>query len=73
MLFKIFLYIIGIFLMTIGFSTLILYINLFSFGYNFKEYVSFIIKLPQFYYFILGFVVINLAYFVKGGKNDKYI
>lgn len=59
--------------MTTGFSTLILYINLFSFGYNFKEYISFIIKIPQFYYLIVGFIIINLAYFYKGEKNDKHI
>lgn len=42
---RVFLFLSGFGFMVIGFSTLILYINLFSFGYNFKEYVCYIVKL----------------------------
>lgn len=70
---KFFLFITGFGLMVIGFSTLILYINLLSFGYNFKEYISYIVKLPEFYYLLVGFVLVNFSIFKKGDKNEKRI
>ncbi len=73
MLGKIFLFLFGFGLMVIGFSTLILYINLLSFGYNFKEYVTFILKLPEFYYLIVGFILLNISIFLKGDKNEKHV
>lgn len=69
MLTKLFLFLTGFGLMIIGFSTIILYINLFSFGYNFKEYVSYIVKLPELYYLIIGFIMINFAIIKKEGKK----
>lgn len=69
MLTKLFFFLTGFGLMVIGFSTIILYINLFSFGYNFKEYVSYIVKLPELYYLIIGFIMINFAIIKKGGKK----
>lgn len=73
MLVKAFLFLFGFGLMVIGFSTLILYINLLSFGYNFKEYVTFILKLPEFYYLIVGFILLNISIFLKGDKNEKHV
>lgn len=70
---KIFLFLIGFGFMILGLSTLILYINLFSFGYNFKEYISYIVKLPELYYLIIGFFLVNLSIFNKGDKNEKNI
>lgn len=70
---KIFLFITGFGLMVLGFSTLILYMNLFTFGYNFKEYVYYIIRLPEFYYLIFGFILINFSILNKGEKNEKHI
>lgn len=69
MFIKLFLFLTGFGLMIIGFSTIILYINLFSFGYNFKEYVSYIVKLPELYYLIIGFIMINFAIIKKGDKK----
>ena len=73
MLIKIFLFFLGFGLMTIGFSTLILYINLFSFGYNFKEYVSYVVKIPEFYYLLIGFLLLNVSILLKGEKDEKHI
>ena len=70
---KIFLFITGFGLMVLGFSTMILYINLFAFGYNFKEYISYIVKLPEFYYLLVGFILINLSILDKGEKNEKLL
>ena len=73
MLIKIFLFLLGFGLMTIGFSTLILYINLFSFGYNFKEYVSYVVKISEFYYLLIGFLLLNVSILLKGEKDEKHI
>ena len=73
MLSRFFLFITGFGLMTIGLSTLILYINLFTIGYNFKEYISYIIKLPQTYYLLIGFILINISTRKKEKKNEKYM
>lgn len=73
MITRIFLFLTGFGLMVIGFSTLILYINLFSFGYNFKEYVSYIIKLPELYYLLIGFLLINISILKKGEKDEEHL
>ena len=73
MLTKIFLFLMGFGFMLLGLSTLILYINLFSFGYNFKEYINYIIKLPELYYFLIGFFLVNVSIFSKGDKNEKIV
>ena len=72
---RIFLFLTGFGLMVISFSTLILYINLFTLGYTFKEYIKYIIKLPEFYYLFIGFIFINIAIYKKGEKNNgiRYI
>lgn len=71
MLFKIFLFVLGYILMLIGFSTIILYINLLGFGYNFKEYMNFIFKLKEFYYIIIGFIFVNISIFKRRLNNGK--
>ena len=73
MLTKIFLFLMGFGFMLLGLSTLILYINLFSFGYNFKEYINYIIKLPELYYFLIGFFLVNVSIFNQGDKNEKNV
>lgn len=59
--------------MVLGFSSLILYINLFGFGYNFKEYIQYIMRLPEFYYLIVGFILLNISILIKGDKNEKHL
>ena len=73
MLTKIFLFLMGFGFMLLGLSTLILYINLFPFGYNLKEYINYIIKLPELYYFLIGFFLVNVSIFSKGDKNEKNV
>ena len=73
MIYRFFLFITGFGFMIIGFSTIILYINLFSFGYNFKEYMNCIIKLPESYYLLIGFILINISILKKGEHNGNSI
>ena len=71
-MFKLFLFLIGFGLTTIGFVYNILYLNLFNFGYNFFEYVNFIIRRIECLNAILGIllIIISLNY---GGKHELYI
>ena len=69
MLVKIIIYIIGILLISFGFSTLILYINLLSFGYTFKEYLCYVLSKFETYYILIGFLLINITYLIKGAKK----
>lgn len=71
---RIFFFLFGFGLMTIGLTYIILYLNLLSIEYNFLEYVNFISRRPEIYLSLLGFIIINLTIFIKGDKrNEIYI
>ena len=55
---KIILYLISFLLMIYGLSLIIIYINLFSFGYNIIDYLEFIITNIGCWYFIVGFIIL---------------
>lgn len=59
--------------MVVGFSYLILYLNLFSIGYNINDYVNFIIRRFECYYSMIGFIIILILLFTKGGKYELYL
>ncbi len=65
---RIILYILSFILMLNGITTILLYINLLNFGYTLKEYLLYILKLKEFYFFIIGFVLLNINIY-KGRKN----
>ena len=66
---RIFFFLFGFGLMTLGFVYLILYLNLINTGYNFSDYVNFIIRRVECYYVIIGFIIINLSLYLKGDKK----
>ena len=72
MLLKIFLFLIGFGLTTIGSVYIICYLNLFSIGYNFLEYVNFIIRRIECLNFIIGIILMILSLTI-GGKNELYL
>ena len=55
---RIFFFLFGFGLMTIGFVYIILYLNILSIGYNFSYYVNFISRRIECYYTIIGFLII---------------
>ena len=55
--------------MTVGFIYMILYLNLLTVGYNFSNYVNFILGRIECYFSLIGFIFINLSIYIKG---DKY-
>ena len=72
MFLKVLLFLIGFGLTTIGFVYIVSYLNLLSIGYNFIEYVNFIIRRVECLNSIIGIILIILSMSI-GGKNELYI
>ena len=66
---RIFYFLFGFGLMTIGFVYIILYLNILSIGYNFSYYVNFISRRIECYFVVIGFIILNLSIYIKGDKN----
>ncbi|MBE6153722.1 MAG: hypothetical protein E7166_05820 [Firmicutes bacterium] len=74
MLVRVFTFLFGFVMMVIGFSFLILYLNLLTIGYSFIEYVNFIIRRPEIYCLIVGMIVVILITIIPGGnKNELHL
>lgn len=71
MLARIIIFLLGFGLTVIGLSFLVLYLNLLTIGYTFTEYVNFIIRRIEFYYFIIGTSLITLTLILPGGKKNE--
>ena len=72
MFLKIFLFLIGFGLTTIGFVYIICYLNLLNLGYNFLEYVNFIIRRVECINALIGIVLMILSLSI-GGKHELYL
>ena len=59
-------FLIGFGLTVIGSTYVILYLNLFTIGYNFLEYVHFIIRRLECLILILGIILMIFSIFFKG-------
>ena len=71
---RIFFFLLGFGLMIIGFTYIILYLNLLTIWYNFYLYVNFIIRRFECYYSIIGLLIIIFTLFLKGeNHNEIYI
>lgn len=57
-MFKFFIFLIGFILCVSGLIFIIGYLNLLTIGYNFFEYVNFIIRKIECWNFIIGFIII---------------
>ena len=64
---RLFLFLVGFGLTTIGSVYIISYLNLLTIGYNFLEYVNFIIR--RFECIIALFGLIMMGIIIKGGKS----
>ena len=72
MLFRIFIFLIGFGLTTIGLMYIIAYLNLIDIGYNFLEYANFIIRRIECWNTIVGIMLMVIAV-IMGGKNELYL
>lgn len=72
MFFRFFLFLIGFGLTTIGFVYIICYLNLFTIGYNFIDFVNFIIRRVECLNSIFGIIIMYLSISI-GGKHELYL
>ncbi len=71
MFIRIFLFLVGFGLTVIGGVYIISYMNLMTIGYNFKEYVNFIIRRIECLYAVVGLIIILLTIYIPGGNKDE--
>lgn len=71
MLARIFFFLIGFGLTVIGCVYIISYFNLLTIGYNFLEYVNFIIRRFECLCALIGIVIMTLAIMLPGGKYNE--
>ena len=71
---RVFFFLFGFGFSTLGFSFIILYLNLLTIGYNFYDYVNFIIRRPECYLGIIGFTIMTISIITKGEEeNELYL
>ena len=71
---RVFFFLLGFGFTVIGTSFIILYLNLTTMGYNFINYVNFIIRRIECYYSVIGIIMMLLSIWVKGdNKNEFYL
>lgn len=68
-MYKIILYFLGVLLISIGIFFTILYLNLFTMGYSFLEFVQFISKEPIIWFILVGALCIKIALWKVGEKE----
>ena len=69
---RVFFFLLGFGFTVIGFSFIILYLNLTTMGYNFVNYVNFISRRIECYYSIIGLIIMMLSIWLKGDKKDEF-
>lgn len=72
MFFRLFLFLFGFGLTTIGLVYIICYLNLFTIGYNFFDFVNFIIRRIECINTIIGIIIMYLSVCI-GGRNELYL
>ena len=68
---RIFFFLIGFGLSVIGFSYIILYLNLFSIGYNLYDYVNFITRRLECYYSVFGLLIMIISSIIRERKDNE--
>ena len=71
MLIRVFFFLIGFGLTVIGSVYILVYLNLLTIGYNFLEYVNFIIRRFECLIFIFGVIIMYTSIMLPGGKNNE--
>ncbi len=69
MFFRSFLFLFGFGLSVISFSYIIIYLNLLTIGYNFFDYVHFIIRRIECLNVLFGITLVIIS-LINGGKNE---
>lgn len=69
---RIFLFLLGVFICSLSLSCIILYLNLITMGYTFWQYVKFIIRSFSCNSFLLGVLCIYLS-IKRWGKHELFL
>ena len=73
-MFRVILFIAGIILLIIGIFSIIIYSNLFTFYYDFLEYLFFLCTHKECFCFLIGLLIVSISIFRKGNQlYDIYI
>ena len=64
-------FLIGFGFLLIGCVYIISYLNLLTFGYNFIEYVKYIIVKPECLIAPIGLIIITMTIMLLGGNNNE--
>lgn len=70
---RVFFFLLGFGLTVIGFVYIISYLNLLSIGYNFLEYVKFIIRRIECLIALIGIIIMFLSIYMGGKCDELYI
>lgn len=71
---RVFFFLIGFGFTVIGFVYIISYLNLMTIGYNFLEYVNFIIRQIECLFALFGLIIMMLTVFIpERGKNELHL
>ena len=70
---KVFIFLIAFGTTVMGFTYMVMYLNLLSMGYSLSEYISFISKRIECIMGLIGFIGINIMILMKGDKYDLYL
>ena len=65
-MFRVILFIVGIILLIIGIFSIIIYSNLFTFYYDFLEYLFFLCTHKKCFWFLIGLLIVSISIFRKG-------
>lgn len=68
---RVFFFLIGFGLTTIGAVYIISYLNLLTIGYNFSEYVNFIIRQIECLYTVIGLIIMALTIFIPERRKHE--
>lgn len=71
MITRIFIFLISFGFSVIGFIFIISYLNLITIGYNFYQYVNFIIRRPECIIGPIGLLITFLSIYIPGGKKNE--
>ena len=69
MITRVLIILIAFFFMVTGLTYMIIYTNLFTFGYTIKEYIIFLLKQPELYLYLISFFIELLCIFTWKGKR----
>jgi len=67
---RLFFFLLGFGLATIGFVYIITYLNYLSIGYTFFQYINLVFTRFECLMAVIGIVIISLTILTKGDKND---